>query len=248
MSKIGIIGGTGIYCPDFLTETKEKKVKTPFGEPSSELISGNLGKNEVVMLFRHGKGHAITPSFVNYRANIFSLKDEGCDYIIATTACGSLREEIERGDMVFPDQFIDFTKARKTTYFEHFEGGEMKHTPMADPFSDFLKNKLFEAAENLKIKCHKSATLITIEGPRFSSRAESEMFRLWGADLINMTTATEVILANEMAIPYAAIALSTDYDCWKTNEAPVSFEEVLRVFNQNLTKLVQLLKNVIPEI
>jgi 5'-methylthioadenosine phosphorylase len=161
-------------------------------------------------LSRHGYGHTIPPSQVNNRANIHALKSLGCTHIIATTACGSLREDIHRGDLVIPDQFIDFTRHRSITFFEEFEPGHMKHTPMADPFDMNLRRLLIEGAAKNGIRVHDRGTIISIEGPRFSTRAESKMFRMWGADIINMSVAPEVILANEIGIPYAAIAMSTD--------------------------------------
>ncbi|MFH2141828.1 MAG: S-methyl-5'-thioadenosine phosphorylase [Bacteroidota bacterium] len=246
MNKIGIIGGTGIYSPELLKNPVKSVITTPYGKPGSDIISGTIGDKDVVMLFRHGIHHTLPPSEINYRANIYALKEAGCDCIIVTTACGSLRNEIERGDIVFPDQFIDFTKNRKATFFELFKQGEMKHTQMADPFSNEIRKILSDAAGKLNLKYHNSGTLITIEGPRFSSRAESEMFRIWGADIINMTTATEVILANELGISYAAIALSTDYDCWKKDEIPVSTDEIMKVFNNNLKNINLLIKQIIP--
>ena len=172
----------------------------------------------------------------------------GCTHILATKACGSLRQEIGRGDFVVLDQFIDFTRHRPITFFESFEPHQMKHTPMADPFDPFLRSKLIETAYELKMKLFETGTVVTIEGPRFSTRAESNMFRSWGADVINMSTAPEAILANELGIPYAAIAMSTDYDCWKTDEAPVTWGDVLKVFNQNVSYVIDLLVAVVGKI
>jgi 5'-methylthioadenosine phosphorylase len=178
---------------------------------------------------------------VNNRANIWVIRELGCTHILATTACGSLREEIKRGDLVILDQFIDFTRHREVTFHDEFANGELNHTPMADPFNNNLREKLIQKASELKLKYHPSGTVVTIEGPRFSTRAESKMFRSWGADVINMSVAPECILANELKIPYAAIALSTDYDCWKTDEEPVTWEEVLKVFNQNVENVIRLI-------
>ena len=241
MTKIAIIGGSGLEDPKILKSPKIIKVDTPYGEPTSELTTGKIGNVEVVILSRHGKKHTIPPTQVNNRANIWALKEQGCDYILATTACGSLREEIGRGNLVILDQFIDFTKHRKTTFFDKFEPGEMKHTPMADPFNSKLRNLLIQSANELKLKYHKTGTVVSIEGPRFSTRAESNMFRMWGADVINMSIAPEATLANEIGIPYAAIAMSTDYDCWKTDEEPVTWEAVLEIFNQNVHNIIDLL-------
>ena len=241
MTKIAIIGGSGLEDPDILKSPETKKVGTPYGAPSSELTTGKIEDVDVVILSRHGKKHTIPPTEVNNRANIWAIKELGCDYILATTACGSLREEINRGDLVFLDQFIDFTKHRKTTYFEEFEPGEMKHTVMADPFDANLRKLLIQSAEELKLNFHQKGTVVTIEGPRFSTRAESNMFRMWGADVINMSTAPEAILANELKIPYAAIAMSTDFDCWKTDEEPVSWKEIIEIFNQNVHNVIDLI-------
>ncbi len=243
MTKIGIIGGSGLDDPKILKNSKETTVATPYGEPSSPLALGVIEGVEVVMLARHGREHTVPPTQVNYRANIHALKAQGCAHILATTACGSLREDIRRGDFVVLDQFIDFTRRRHLTYFEKFEPGiaNSKHTPMADPYSAFLREKLIAAAKELKLRCHPRGTVVSIEGPRFSTRAESNMFRLWGADVINMTVATETALANELGVPYAAVAVSTDYDCWKTDEEPVTMADILKVFGQNVENLKKLL-------
>lgn len=248
MTKIAVIGGSGLENPGILKSPEEKHVTTPYGRPSSSLLCGTINKKEVVIISRHGYDHTIPPSQVNNRANIFALKQEGCSYIITTTACGSLREEIGRGDIVIPDQLIDFTRHRINTFFEEFEPGRMKHTSMADPFDSNLRNIIISAAVEQGLRIHREETVITIEGPRFSTRAESRMFRVWGADIINMSVAPEVILANELGIPYATIAMSTDYDCWKQDEAPVLWEEVIRVFNDNVSRILKLLVEVIGRI
>jgi 5'-methylthioadenosine phosphorylase len=248
MVKVGIIGGSGLENPGILESPGEKNADTPYGVPSSPLLSGILNGTEIVILSRHGWHHTIPPTKVNNRANIFALKEAGCTHIIATTACGSLREEIGRGDLLIPDQFIDFTRHRNVTFFEEFEPGKMNHTPMADPFNRYLRDLIIATAVRIGLRIHKRGTLITIEGPRFSTRAESRMFRIWGADVINMSVAPEVTLAKELGIPYAAIAMSTDYDCWKEDEAPVSWEEVIRVFENNVGKVIRLLQDVIPGI
>ena len=241
MIKVGIIGGSGLENPDILKSPVKKKIETPYGNPSSEFTIGKIGGIEVVILSRHGIKHTIPPTQVNNRANIWALKELGCEYIIATTACGSLREDIHRGDLVILDQFIDFTRHRKITFFEEFVNGDMKHTVMAEPFNKNLRSLLKQSANELGLTFHKSGTVVTIEGPRFSTRAESNMFRLWDADVINMSTAPEAILANEIGIPYAAIAMSTDYDCWKTDEEPVTWKEIIGIFNQNVHNVIGLL-------
>ncbi len=243
MDKIGIIGGSGLDDPRLLKNARETTVSTPYGEPSSPLTTGVIEGMDVAILARHGRRHTLPPSAVNYRANIRALKDAGCTAILATTACGSLREEIRRGDLVILDQFIDFTRFRKITFFETFAAGaeNAKHTPMADPFSATLRSHLISAAKGLGMRHHERGTVVTIEGPRFSTRAESNMFRIWGADVINMSVAPEAALANEAGIPYAAVAMSTDYDCWKTDEAPVEWAEVLRIFGMNVENVKKLL-------
>ncbi len=248
MAKVAIIGGSGLENPDILKSPEVIKVDTPYGNPTSELTCGKIGNTDVVILSRHGKKHTTPPTQVNNRANIWALKEQGCNFILATTACGSLREEIDRGHFVILDQFIDFTKHRKTTFFDEFKPGEMKHTPMADPFDFSLRTALIESAEQLNLKFHKKGTVISIEGPRFSTRAESNMFRMWGADVINMSVAPEAILASEIGIPYAAIAMSTDYDCWKTDEEPVTWEQVLEIFNQNVHNVIDLLLTTLKKI
>ena len=246
MVKIGIIGGSGLEDPSILRYPDEKKADTPFGSPSSSLLCGKLKNRDVVILSRHGRDHTIPPTNVNNRANIFSMKETGCTHIISTTACGSLRDEIRRGDIIIPDQFIDFTRHRAVSFFDRFEPGKMAHTPMADPFDINMRGLLITTAKRLGLSVHEKGTVLTIEGPRFSTRAESRMFRLWGADIINMSVAPEAILANEIGIPYATIAMSTDYDSWKEDEKPVSWEGVLEVFDKNVHNVLLLLQTVIP--
>ena len=242
---IGIIGGTGLENSNILLNPVRVKVTTIYGDPSSDILKGEINGKQVAIISRHGSEHTITPTHVNNRANIFALKELGCDCIIATTACGSLQEHIKPSDFVLVDQFIDFTKHRQTTFFDSFEPGEMQHCPMAEPYSVKLRNVILQAANDLDIKIHPSGTVVTIEGPRFSTKAESNMFRLWGADLINMSTAPETILANEIGIPYAAIAISTDYDCWKDDEEPVSMDIVLQNFKKSVDRLINLLSHTI---
>lgn len=248
MPKIGIIGGSGLEKPDILKSATGINADTPYGPVASPLLCGTIKGTDVVILSRHGHKHTIPPSQVNNRANIHALREIGCTHIISATACGSLREEIGRGHLVFPDQLIDFTHHRIHSFFDEFEPGKMRHTPMADPFDKNLRKILAETASELNLKYHSGGTLITIEGPRFSTRAESRMFRMWGADIINMSVAPEVILANETGIPYAAVAMATDYDSWKDDEDPVTWEEVLRIFESNVEKVVRLLIKMIPAI
>lgn len=248
MVKIGIIGGSGLDNPNILKNVKDVNVDTPYGKPSSELKVGKIGDVDVVILARHGRQHTVPPTKVNYRANLHALKDAGVTHIIATTAVGSLREEIDRGHFVIPDQFIDFTRHRPMTFYDSFEPEEPKHTPMAEPFSKELRKALIDTSKELGITYHPKGTVVTIEGPRFSTKAESHMFRIWGADIINMSIATEAILANELGIPYAAIAMSTDYDCWKEDEEPVTWKMILEQFNKNVDKVIDLLVKTIPKL
>jgi 5'-methylthioadenosine phosphorylase len=248
MKKIGIIGGSGLDNPEILANPRDEKAGTPYGEPSSPLKCGTIGGVEVVLLARHGREHTIPPTQVNYRANIAALKAVGCTHILATTAVGSLREEIRRGDLVIIDQFIDFTRRRKPSFYESFEPHTPIHCSMSDPFDGPLRQLLIGECKRLNYPFHEKGTVVTIEGPRFSTRAESNMWRLLGADIINMSIATEAALANEAAIPYGAVAMSTDYDCWKTGEEPVTWEAVLKVFSDNVARVTALLAGVIPRI
>jgi len=250
MVKVGIIGGSGLDDPKILANAREITVTTTFGRPSSPLTVGEIDGRGVVILARHGRGHVYPPTEVNYRANVMALKDQGCTHILATTACGSLREEIRRGDFVILDQFIDFTRRRPLSIYDRFEFGaeNAKHTGMADPFDEGLRQALIGAARELKLSFHEKGTVITIEGARFSTRAESKMYRIWGADVVNMSVAPEAIFANEAGIPYAAVAMSTDYDCWKTDEAPVEWKVILEVFNHNVDNVKKLLLKALPRV
>jgi 5'-methylthioadenosine phosphorylase len=248
MKKIGIIGGSGLDNPDILQQPSDRTVTTPYGAPTSPLRSGVIGGVPVVLLARHGREHTIPPAQVNYRANIHALREAGCTHVLASTAVGSLRQEIGRGDFVILDQFIDFTRQRRMTFHEAFPPHAPVHTPMADPFAEPLRQVLLAACRELGIRHHERGTVVTIEGPRFSTRAESRMFQAWGADVINMSVATEAILANEAGLPYAAVAMSTDYDCWKTDEAPVNWDAILAVFQSNAKKMTDLLCRAIPRL
>ena len=248
MAIIGIIGGSGLDNPEIFSNPRDESAKTPYGEPSSPLKHGTIDGVKVILLARHGREHTIPPTMVNFRANVSALKAAGCTHILATTAVGSLREEIKRGDLVIIDQFIDFTKQRKMTFHESFEPHKPVHCPMADPYDERLRNLLIEECRKKNYSFHPKGTVITIEGPRFSTKAESYMFRSWGADIINMSISSETALANEAGIPYAAIAMSTDYDCWRTDEEPVTCEAIAKVFDENASKVTALLKSVISKI
>ena len=242
--KIGIIGGSGMDDPELMKDIAQKSITTPYGDPSSSLITGKIGDVEVVLLARHGKDHSIYPTGVNNRANLYALKEQGCTHILATTAVGSLREEIRPEDFVFIDQFIDFTKHRALT----FHADTVVHTAMAEPFCKQLRAILVDTAKNLDLRYHDKGTVITIEGPRFSTKAESHMFRLLGADVINMSTAPEAILARELGICYQSIAMSTDYDCWREDEEPVTWDMIVAVMKKNVDNVIQLILNAIPKI
>lgn len=248
MVRIGIIGGSGLEDPGILKNAQEIDVETPYGPPSSPLTTGTIEGVEVVLLARHGRHHTITPTHVNFRGNIRALKQAACTHIIATTAVGSLREEIKRGDLVIIDQFIDFTRFRNVTFFDEFEAGNARHTAMPDPFSDEIRSVLIDCAKELGLAFHERGTVITCEGPRFATRAESRMFRVWGADIVNMSVAPEAALANEAGIPYGAVAMSTDYDSWKEDEEPVTWEMILDIFSKNVEKITGLLLKTVPQL
>lgn len=242
--KIAIIGGSGLDDPQILKNAEEINLDTPFGPTSGPLISGKIDGVKIVILARHGKNHTIMPTKVPFRANIWALKEIGCTHIIATTACGSLQEKIKPGDLIFLDQFIDFTKHRNLTFFED----KVVHTPMAEPFCPGLRKILVGAAKELNLAHHRKGVMLTIEGPRFSTRAESRLFKQMGADAINMSTVPEVILARELGICYASIAMATDYDAWREGEEAVTWEMILKVMKNNAENVKKILLNAIPKI
>uniref|UniRef100_A0A3P9NGK1 S-methyl-5'-thioadenosine phosphorylase n=1 Tax=Poecilia reticulata TaxID=8081 RepID=A0A3P9NGK1_POERE len=228
----------------------ERYVDTPYGKPSDALILGKIKNVECVLLARHGRQHTIMPSNVNYQANVWALREEGCTHLVVTTACGSLREKIQPGDIVIIDQFIDRTTKRPQTLYDGQPTSPpgVCHIPMAEPFCNKTREVLVEVARSLGVKCHMRGTMLTIEGPRFSSRAESLMFRQWGADVINMTTVPEVVLAKEAGLCYASIAMATDYDCWKEHEEAVCVDNVLKTMKENANKASSILLTAIPQI
>ena len=245
MVKIGIIGGSGLDDPEILEDVREVRVETPYGSPTSSLSCGSIEGVDVVILARHGKDHGIYPTGVNFRANVHALKEQGCTHVLASTAVGSLREEIAPGHLVFPDQFIDHTRKREVTFFHE---SEVVHTPMAEPFCQNLISLLGECADELDLTSHSNRTVVTIEGPRFSTRAESRMFRSWGADVINMSTVPEAPLAREKGLHYAAIAMSTDYDCWHEDEESVTWEMIQETMSKNADAVIRLFLRVIPRV
>ena len=228
--------------PNLFDNTTVKSVNTPYGIPSSDLLTGEIDGIKVDILSRHGKDHTINPTNVNYRANVWSLKENGCTHVLAVTACGSLRKRISPGHFVFPDQFIDRTTNRKNTFYDE---NEVRHTPMGNPFNLQMRNCLIMSASKLGFKFHENGTVVTIEGPRFSSKAESKLFRSWNCDIINMSTVPEIILANELGLKYQSIAMSTDYDCWYETEEEVSMEMIYKVMSKNVTNVKKLIKHFI---
>lgn len=248
--KIGIIGGSGLSKPDLLKDAEEHKVSTPYGDPSDVLLEGKIDGVPCVLLARHGRKHSIMPTKVNYRANMWALKDIGCTHVVVSTACGSLQEDIKPGDFVLVDQFIDRTTKRHQTFYDgetdHPPG--ILHIPMDTPFCKDTRKIVLNACNELGFKVHPNGTVVTIEGPRFSSKAESLMFRQWGGHVINMTTVPEVILARELGLHYAAIAMATDYDCWREGKEAVSVEIVMQTMKGNAEKAVKLLSQVVSKI
>jgi len=242
-ADVGVIGGSGLYSLGGLEDVRELKVHTPYGEPSDSLVLGRLGGRTVAFLPRHGRGHRIPPHMVNYRANIWALRSLGASWVISISAVGSLSGEYRPGDLVVPDQFIDMTRGRDYTFFD---GPRVAHVSMADPFCEHLRGELIASAGRLGYGIHRSGTYLCIEGPRFSTRAESKLWRSWGAHVIGMTLVPEVNLACEAQICYSVLALVTDYDVW--SEAPVTAEEVTRIMEENAEKAKGVLSDVIPRL
>jgi 5'-methylthioadenosine phosphorylase len=229
-SIIGVIGGSGLYQMAGLEQIREIQIKTPFGKPSEKFLKGRLGKTELIFLSRHGQGHRWLPTEINFRANIFAMKKFGVDRIISVSAVGSLRQEIAPGDIVIPDQFIDRTTQRPSTFFGN---GIVAHVSLADPFCKDLSGKLAGAATSEGGKVHSRGTYLCMEGPQFSTRAESHLYRSWGADVIGMTNLQEAKLAREAEICFSTLALATDYDCWNQAAGDVEIESVLTVLRHN---------------
>lgn len=227
---IGIIGGSGLYAIDGLANAEWRDVPTPWGDPSDQLLFGQLGEVNLVFLPRHGRGHRISPSDLNARANIDALKRAGCTDILAISSIGSLREELEPGHFVVVDQFIDRTVARSSSFFTT---GLVGHVSMADPVCPRLSTLAAQAVATAGGKVTHGATYLAMEGPQFSSRAESLLYRQWGADVIGMTAMPEAKLAREAELPYALIGMVTDYDCWRESEAAVDVAEVIEQMHKN---------------
>jgi 5'-methylthioadenosine phosphorylase len=232
---LGVIGGSGLYNMTGLTDQENIEVETPFGSPSAPLVIGSLSGQRVAFLARHGIGHHISPSEVNYRANIYALKKIGIKKVVSISACGSLREDYAPGHIVVPDQIFDFTRGRERTFFGD---GLVAHVSTADPLCEDLSLQVMEALISAKATAHRGGTFITIEGPRFSTRAESNVFRQWGMSLIGMTASPEAFLAREAEMCYAVMAHVTDYDVWHVSEEPVTVEIVVRTLLRN-TEIAQ---------
>jgi len=241
-AEIAIIGGSGVYESELLENVENVEIDTPYGKPSAPIELGTFKGKSVAFLSRHGPGHKYTAHSVNYRANIWALHELGVERIIGVGAVGSLKENYRPGDLCFPDQFIDFTKKRTYTFRDEGTSG---HISMADPFCPYLRELFSSSANELGISAQKNGTYICIEGPRFSTRAESRMFRQF-ADIIGMTLVPEVTLAREMGMCYVSVAMITDYDVWA--ETPVSLEEVMETMNRNVHRVRELLTAVIPKI
>ena len=230
MSALGVIGGSGLYQMAGLEDRREEKVGTPFGDPSDSYVLGRLGGRDVAFLARHGRDHRLLPSEINFRANIYGFKALGAGRIVSVSAVGSLKEEIRPLDVVLPDQFIDWTRHRPSTFFG---GGIVAHVSLADPICPDLHAVLFEAAGTCGARARRGGTYVCIEGPQFSTRAESRLYRSFEADVIGMTNAQEAKLAREAEICYATLAMVTDYDCWRAGTDPVTVEEVVARLNDN---------------
>ncbi|MBI4374405.1 MAG: S-methyl-5'-thioadenosine phosphorylase [Deltaproteobacteria bacterium] len=229
--RIGVIGGSGLYEMEGLKVVEEVKLETPFGPPSDAYLVGILEGKKVVFLPRHGRGHRLSPSELNFRANIWGMKKLGVEWIIAVSAVGSLREEIRPGHMVIVDQFFDRTKGRVSTFFSD---GVVAHVAFADPVCSSLRQQLIASGREVGAIVHEKGTYICMEGPQFSSRAESNLYRRWGMDVIGMTNLQEAKLAREAEICYATIALSTDYDCWHETHEDVTIDAILEVLKKNV--------------
>ena len=244
-AKIGIIGGSGLYKMEDMGEIEEVKITTPFGEPSDVIILGDLEGMRVAFLPRHGKGHCISPGELPVKANIYALKFLGVERIISVSAVGSLKEEVQPLDLVVPEQLIDCTQGRDSTFFTN---GIVAHIAFAEPFCPVLSQVLFEAATEAGAKVHKGGIYLAIEGPQFSTKAESQLYRAWGADVIGMTALPEAKLAREAEICYTTLAFVTDYDCWHPSYELVTTEMILTNLEKSVDTAKRILKLTIPSI
>jgi 5'-methylthioadenosine phosphorylase len=246
--RFGVIGGSGVYQMEALTNIDEIEITTPFGDPSDAYIVGTLGGERVAFLARHGRGHRISPSRLNQRANIYGFKQLGVEYLISVSACGSLQEDIHPGDIVIPDQLFDRTNARALSFFDDPTVGTeglVVHIGVAEPFCPVLSKVCYAAAHATGNRVHEGGSFVTIEGPRFSTKAESKVFRSWGMDIIGMTTTPEAQLAREAEMSYAVMAHVTDYDVWHETEHAVTVDAVIRVLMRNAEHAKQAVANAI---
>lgn len=239
---LGVIGGSGLYQMTGFAKTREVAVKTPFGKPSDRFIKGRVDDTELVFLPRHGRGHSWLPTEINFRANVYGMKKLGVERIVSVSAVGSLQQEIAPGDVVVPDQFIDRTTQRRSTFFGN---GIVAHVSFADPFCKELSDTLVKAAYAEGAKVHPHGTYLCMEGPQFSTRAEARLYRSWGADVIGMTNLQEAKLAREAEICFATLALATDYDCWNQAAADVEIERVLEVLKRNVELAQKTIRGVV---
>jgi len=237
-ARIGIIGGSGLYDMEGIEIIDTIDLDTPFGKPSEPLTLAKIGTQEVIFLPRHGKGHRIPPHRINYRANIYAMKQVGVQQIVSVSAVGSLREDIRPGDFIIIDQFVDRTYGRDATFFD---GPVVAHVSMADPVCPALRQRLIRACDAQQIRVHTTGTYVVMQGPQFSSRAESELYRQWGMDIIGMTNMPEAKLAREAEICYATVAMCTDYDCWHEEEEDVSVSSVIEIMQTNVRKAKRML-------
>ena len=240
---VGVIGGSGLYDIEGLTSTRSIRVRTPFGAPSDAITVGSLEGIRVAFLSRHGRGHLLNPSGINYRANIFALKSLGVSHVISISAVGSMKESIHPGDVVVPDQFIDLTKRRVSTFFDD---GVVAHVAFGEPVCTELTQVLLAAGEKVGATVHRSGTYLCMEGPQFSTKAESRLYRQWGVDVIGMTNMPEAKLAREAELCYATMALVTDYDCWHETAEAVTVEAVLGTLHRNVALAKQILRSAMP--
>lgn len=243
--RVGIIGGSGLYSLAEVAGAREEKIPTPFGDPSSEILLGEISGHPVAFLSRHGRGHRISPSEINYRANIFALKLAGCEAIFSAAAVGSLREELAPTHVCIPDQFLDRTRHRADTFFGN---GIAVHVSLADPVCPVLAGVLADCTESAGAKVWRGGTYVCMEGPQFSTRAESFLYRSWSADVIGMTNLTEARLAREAEACYATMAMITDYDCWRENTDAVSVEAVTAVLAANAALAKKVLFSAVPRV